>query len=40
MESMEKVKKLKLQIRKQKKFIKKLENMVRFFAPYMEFTDD
>ncbi len=31
---------LKSQIRNQKKFIKKLKNMIRFYAPYMEFPDE
>lgn len=32
--------KLKSQIRKQKKLIKKLKNMIRNYAPYMEFPDE
>jgi hypothetical protein len=31
---------LKSQIRKQKKLIKKLKNMIKNYAPYMEFPDE
>ena len=32
--------KLRSQIRKQKKLIKRLKNMIRLYAPYMEFSDE
>lgn len=31
---------MKSQIRKQKKLIKKLKNMIKMYAPYMEFPDE
>ena len=31
---------LKTEIRKQRKLIKKLKNMIRIYAPYMKFPDE
>ena len=32
--------KMKLQIKEQKKLIKKLKNLIRIYAPYMRFPDE
>ena len=37
---MDKERKLKSQLRKQKKLIKTLKKMIRNYAPYMEFPDE
>jgi len=36
----DKERKLKSQIRKQKKLIKKLRNMIKMYAPYMELSEE
>jgi len=36
----DKEKLLKSQIRKQKRVIKRLKNMIKIYAPYMQFTDE
>jgi len=33
-------KKLKSQIREQKRLIKRLKNMIKIYAPYMKFSDE
>jgi hypothetical protein len=40
MKDSDKEQKLKSQIRKQKKLIKELENMMKIYAPYMKFPDE
>lgn len=37
---MDKERELKSQIRRQKKLIKKLKNMIRSYAPYINFPDE
>jgi len=36
----DKIRKMKTQIREQKRLIKKLKNMIKMYAPYMEFPDE
>lgn len=36
----DKERKMKTQIREQKKLIKKLKNVIRIYAPYMKFPDE
>ena len=40
MSDLDKEKEMKSRIRKQKKLIKQLKNMIRIYAPYMEFPDE
>ena len=40
MEKSIKIQKMKIQIRQQHKLIKKLKNMIRYYAPYMKFPEE